>query len=70
MVLAHRNLNSDFVKDFMLRNVMRHYQGSQIASLSLRNTLRQSARSRIAKARFGYGSASRGPGGSGRDPFR
>jgi hypothetical protein len=40
MVLAHRNLSSDFVKDFMQRNGMRlYYQGNQIANLSLRNTI-------------------------------
>jgi hypothetical protein len=62
MVLAHRNLNSDFVKDFMLRNVMRvHYQGSQIANLSLRNTY--AAVSEVTNCQSGSG-------GSARDPFR
>jgi hypothetical protein len=72
MVLAHRNLNSDFVKDFMLRNVMRvHYQGSQIANLSLRNTYAAVSEVTNCQSEFGYGSgSSRGSGGSARDPFR
>ena len=72
MVLAHRNLNSDFVKDFMLRNVMRiYYQGSQIANLSLRNTYAAISEVSNCQSEFGFGSgSSRGSGGSGRDPFR
>jgi hypothetical protein len=72
MVLAHRNLNSDFVKDFMLRNGMRiYYQGSQIAHLSLRNTYAAITEVTNCQSEFGYGSgSSRGPGGSSRDPFR
>lgn len=73
LVLAHRNLNSDFVKDFMLRNVMRiFYQGNRIASLSLRNTYAAITEVSNCQSEFGYGSgrSSRGSGGSGGDPFR
>lgn len=72
MVLAHRNLNTDFVNDFMLRNVMRiYYEGSQIASLSLRNTYAAISEVSNCQSEFGFGSgSSRGSGGSGRDPFR
>lgn len=73
MVLAHRNLNTDFVKDFMLRNVMRiYYEGRQIASLSLRNTYAAISEVSNCQSEFGFGSGSSrgGSGGSGRDPFR
>lgn len=72
MVLAHRNLSPDFVKDFMLRNVMRiYYQGSQIASLSLQNTYAAITEVSNCQSQFGFGSgSSRDSGGSGRDPFR
>jgi hypothetical protein len=77
MVLAHRNLSSDFVKDFMQRNGMRiYYQGSQIANLSLRNTYAAVAEVYNCQKEFGFGSRQSDPfssssgGRSTRDPFR
>jgi hypothetical protein len=80
LVLSHRNLSSDFVKDFMQRNGMRlYYQGSQIASLSLRNTYAAVGEVYNCQKEFGFGGGSSresdpftssGGGSSSRDPFR
>ena len=75
----HRNLSTDFVKDFMQRNSMRlYYQGTSIANLSLRNTFLAVAEVLSCQKEFGFKSnaprnadpfPSNGGGGN-RDPFR
>ena len=66
IVLAHRNLSSDFVKDFRQRNAMRlYYQGTSIANLSLRNASAAIGEVVNCQKEFGFGSNS--PRGS--DPF-
>ena len=66
IVLSHRNLSSEFVKDFMQRNGMRiHYQGSSIANLSLRNTYAALGEVLNCQKEIGFGSNS--PRNS--DPF-
>lgn len=82
ITLAHRNLSTDFVKDFMQRNTMRlYYQGNQIAALSLRNTYAAVSEVINCQKELGFGSSSprerepsdpflSGGGGNKRDPFR
>lgn len=80
IVLAHRDLSSAFVKDFMQRNGMRiHYQGNQLSHLSLRNTYAAVGEVYNCQKEFGFGSgssrdsdpfSSSGGGKSDRDPFR
>lgn len=80
IVLAHTNLSTEFVKDFMQRNGMRiYYQGNSIANLSLRNTYAAIAEVLNCQKEFGFGSgssrdsdpfSSSSGGGSSRDPFR
>jgi hypothetical protein len=66
--LNHSQIGTDFVKDFMERDVMQiFYRGSQIANLSLRNTY--AAVSEIIHCQRELGFASRNGGGSGSDPF-
>jgi hypothetical protein len=80
IVLSHSNLSSEFVKDFMQRNGMRiYYQGSSIASLSLRNTYAAIGEVFNCQKEFGFGSgssqnsdpfSSSSGGRPNRDPFR
>jgi hypothetical protein len=80
MVLVHRNLSGDFVRDFMQRNGMRlFYQGNQIANLSLRNTYAAVDEVYNCQKEFGFGSgssretdpfSSSSGGGRSPDPFR
>jgi hypothetical protein len=63
--LAHTDLSTDFVKNFMQRNGMQiFYRGSQIAHLSLRNTF--AAVGEVINCQREIGG---NPGTSNRDPF-
>lgn len=77
--LAHRNLSTAFVKDFMERSGMQvFYRGERIANLSLANTF--AAVSEVMNCQRELGTATRGGGSDpfaaspgakgGRDPFR
>lgn len=81
VVLAHRDLSTDFVRDFMQRNGMEiFYRGAKIASLSLRNTfaaVREVINCQREIGFSGSGSTNRRsdpfvstPGPGSRDPFR
>lgn len=68
--LAHRNLSSAFVKDFMERSGMQvFYRGERIANLSLANTF--AAVSEVMNCQRELGTATRSSGGQGggSDPF-
>lgn len=68
--LAHRNLSSAFVKDFMERSGMQvFYRGERIANLSLANTF--AAVSEVMNCQRELGAATRSSGGQGggSDPF-
>jgi len=65
ITLVHRNLSTDFVKDFMQRNGMQvFYRGDQIANLSLKNTF--AAVGEVVNCQREVGGK---PGTSNRDPF-
>lgn len=77
IMLAHRNLSSEFVKDFMQRNVMRiFYQGNPITSLSLKKTYAAIGEVINCQREFGFDSKrsprsfSSSGGRQTRDPFR
>jgi len=76
--LAHRDLSSDFVRDFMQRNGMElFYRGTRIASLSLKDSYAAFAEVLNCQKEFGF--AKKGGGrndpfvrapSTGRDPFK
>lgn len=76
LVLAHSNLSTEFVRDFMQRNSLHiYYHGSRIAALSLRNTYAAVAEVINCQREFGVGPRDSDPfsssgAGPNRDPFR
>jgi len=66
--LAHRNVSTEFVTDFMERGGMRiFYNGSQIANLSLRNTYAAVSEMLNCQRELGFTGAT-GSSGSGSSP--
>ena len=76
LVLAHSNLSTEFVRDFMQRNSMQiYYHGSRIAALSLRNTYAAIGEVINCQKEFGVAPRESDPfsssgAGPNRDPFR
>lgn len=76
LVLAHNNLSTEFVRDFMQRNAMHiYYHGNRIAALSLRNTYAAVAEVINCQKEIGVGPRDSDPfsssgAGPNRDPFR
>jgi len=69
VVLAHRNLSTDFVKDFMQRNSMQvYYRGQPLFSISLRGTYAAIAEVINCQREFGFGKAN--PAGNASDQTR